>query len=479
LNTKNLKEQIVLTEKISNKKRKKRKSMPIKDIYWRKNIKNLRRKKRKSPRNRRIGNIRLNKNSNQHDFLNFIKNSKFRKKIRIRKTSEGYAIVQIPKVFSLTENPDETLSIYNLLYNVLYKKDIKGIFFDHSKCQVLEIGASTVMDIFVMNIKEYMKRKKRDFHYSGILPKDKKHQITLFVSGLLKHLNVNDVDGLDELLDDFEGSIRKLELISGGFHSPTFKVSKQNTSDLVATEVAFYFNECLKTQDLALNNQGLDYVCQLVGETINNCELHSGDFTQWFTLGHYYSHDKLGYGECQLVLFNFGQSIYQGLKNAQSLDMLNALNKITQLHTNKGYFNIKSWDEETLWTLYALQDGVSRVKNEEEPDRGTGTVKLINSFQNIGSTIDGKNAAMSIISGNAYIYFDGSYTLQKKKIENEERDIIAFNDFNDLEEPPNKKYVKKLSNYFPGTIICMNFYIDRRFIISEKEKKNDNRSKQI
>lgn len=44
------------------------------------------------------------------------------------------------------------------------------------------------------------------------------------------------------------------------------------------------------------------------------------------------------------------------------------------------------------------------------------------------------------------------------------RNIITFNKEQDLDLPPDKNYVKRLNNRFPGTIISMEFYIDRNYI---------------
>lgn len=448
-----------------NKKKKKRKTANSHLLILRnKEKKIIRRKNRKKLQ-------RIDKARPTHDFISFVKSSPFRKKTKVGKTSDNHAVIKIPEIFSLIENPDAALDIYNKIFSVYNKNEYNGIFFDHSKCHQLEIGASTVMDIFAMNLEQHKLRQGRKFDFGGKMPSELKNKVALMVSGILKHLGIKLPE--EEIIKKYPGEIIRLKLISGGKNSPTYKVHTPTTSDIVATHVAEYFEECLKTQDLGITREGKSYLGQLVGETINNCQLHSGNFNQWFTLGHYYTEDGTDYGECQLVLFNFGQSIYEGLKN-NALDpkTVEGLENITKLHTERGFFS-SSWDEEVLWTLYALQDGVSRAKSLSDPDRGTGTVTLIESFQNIGATVDGKKAKMSIISGRAHILFDGKYKLKKMKTDEDYRDIIAFNKTNSLEEVPDKEYVKKLKNYFPGTIICLDFYIDRNFIINLKEQNNN------
>lgn len=438
-------------------------------IFRRKIEKKIRRDtRRKKKRKQSIKTYR------SQDFLKFIKKTPFRKKTRLKKNSENEVIIKIPEVFSLIKNPDSCIEVYCKIMNAFYKKDIDGVYFDHIDCHELEIGASTVMDVFVMNLEKHKKNLGKEFALAGRLPIEEKCKTMLIVSGIIKHLEFKEME--QETIESYPGEIRRLDLMSGGKSSSTYKVNHSLTSDIVATKVADYFEECLKTQGLGIKPEGKAYIGQLVGETINNCQLHSGDFSQFYTLGHYFTKDGSGFGECQIVIFNFGQTIYEGLKNnAVDLNTVNDLRKITKLHTEKGLFNFNHWDEEVLWTLYALQDGVSREKSDEDPDRGTGTVKLIESFQNIGATLKGKIAEMSIISGSAHIYFDGKYTIKREKRDNEYRDIIAFNKKNDLEDVPDKNYVKKLKNYFPGTIISLDFYIDRGYIINlQEERKNGN-----
>ena len=125
-----------------------------------------------------------------------------------------------------------------------------------------------------------------------------------------------------------------------------------------------------------------------------------------------------------------------------------------------------------LYTLFALQEGVSRLKNnsvEGNRRRGLGTVYLIQNFQQIGKTHDNKNPLMTITSGNTHIKFDGSYKLRQKEFNKSEigggkRRIIAFNEDNDIFQPPDSKFVRRLNTFFPGTIISMKFFFDGEYL---------------
>lgn len=427
---------------------------------------------------------------NNSSFYQFLKRKSFiqNKKTRIKFNQDNEAIVKIPEIFSLAKNPEETIAVYNLLYQIAKNRNINKILIDHSNCKVLGLEASTVMDVFVINLEKHKKLQGKDVYIHGKLPDDPFLRIVLHVSGILKHLNISD-QNIDELVEKTDG-IEKLDLIKGGKHSGTLKVSTNIGSASASTLISDYFNKCLATQGYELSGDGYSLLCHMVGEVIDNCQIHSGEFCQWFTLGNYFIVNQVDeYGECNLVFFNFGQTIYEGLKDQfkdldytirdkKLIDTKISLDKLTALHSQRGFFGPK-WNEEVLWTLYALQDGVSRCISEDEPDRGTGTVRLIEAFQEIGNTVDGKEPEMCIISGKSQIKFSNKYRMKAEIKDGEKRQIIAFNDQNDLKIPPDTNFVRILDSYFPGTIISMKFYLDKSYIGNALKEEDPSEKDQL
>ena len=392
--------------------------------------------------------------------LDFLTLSNFNKK---RRTDiyNNKATIYIPEIFSFIENPDDTIETLQRVMYLGLRKDVHEIELDHSNCSELEIGASAVMDILLLCVKDLKRIKGKTFNLGGVLPEDKNIREILFISGILNTLGLVRHDELPSM-------VKKLEMIHGG--SDVLKIFRNQhyTSGEAATEITNYFNDCLSTQGFNLNSEGKKLVSEMVGEVIDNCGLHSGDFSQWYAIGHYTMTGHVEYGECMLSIFNFGQTIYEGL-NSPSTSPIIKDDLLNMSKTHRGFFGVGGWCEEVLWTLYSLQDGVSRLRDSQtDPDRGTGTIKLINSFQQIGDTYKGKKAKMSIVSGNSYILFDHKYSLKEINIQGangmEKRSIIAFNSTNNLDEPPDANNVKRLHNYFPGTIISMKFYLDKKFI---------------
>ncbi|MCE5222362.1 MAG: hypothetical protein LLF98_14245 [Clostridium sp.] len=395
-----------------------------------------RKREKKRKKNRKIQGTDLSIFLNMHNFG---------KKINVHNNRRNRII--IPKNFSFIENPDETI---DTLKKIHYLGDSKAeeIFFDHTKLQNLDISASTVMDTLIMDIIKKREKRKQNIGISGeYYSNDGKISAILEVSGILKHLGFKNTE---------PKNIEKLELI------------ESQSSDDVSTEVVEYIDRCLKRQKLELTKRGRRYFSILVGEIIDNCELHGGEFSKWYTLGHYFNQEE--YGECQLVIFNYGNTIYESLKRKDTTkEAKESLENMSNIH-KLDYKNL-FWNEESMWTLYALQDGVSRKRDKKHPDRGTGTVRFINSFQNIGCTVGGNYPKMSIISGNTCILFNNKYKLEDVDFGGKSRKIIAFNKENNLYKPPDRENVRILKNYFPGTVISMNFYIDEKYI--EKIIKDD------
>lgn len=357
--------------------------------------------------------------------------------------------INVPEEFSFINNPDGSIELLRQLFYHGNKnhgnKNVSKYYFNHSNCKKLGICASTVMDVIFMEIKRQHVASGRTFVLSGEMPDGEITDI-LEVSGLLKHMGIETHE---------RSHIRKLELIKGS------KYNTHMSSGKGSTLVTDYFVECLETQGFSLDGNGRQKISGMVGEVIDNCNQHGGDFSEWYTLGHYNLVEGSQYGQCHLVIFNFGETIYESLKTTTNKKIINSLNKLTRKH--RGFFGI-DWKEETLWTLYALQDGVSRFRDKDDPDRGTGTVTLIESFQSIGQTSVGNLPEMSITSGHTHIYLNDKYKMQKKQIGKDLRDVIAFNGTNDLNKPPDPKNVKVLKNFFPGTVISMKFFLDRAFI---------------
>lgn len=153
---------------------------------------------------------------------------------------------------------------------------------------------------------------------------------------------------------------------------------------------------------------------------------------------------------------NFGKTIYEKFKdpNCPNQDIVLKMEKLSDRYTTQKFFRFKKFEEETLWTLYALQEGVSSVASSEYIKRGNGSIRFIESFFNIkGPMADDKLSQMTILSGNTKIVFDGKYQIVSKNIDGESYQYMTFNKTGNIEDKPDENYVTFVDNYFPGTMI--------------------------
>ena len=423
-------------------KRYKRRKLKIRNFCKRKNASLIRRKKRAKKEKKKSRIYRIRRGKIQNRILRFLYKKRFFLKLDRQSTT---AKIIIPKIFSFTDNPDPTIDILKEIVDAGTNPSIRKIYIDHSNCEDIGLEASTIMDIILIEIENYKAtlKNQKSFQLSGKLPTNGPVRNLLEVSGILEHLN-------------FKMPHReKFELL---------KLIESGGSGLVSEQVIEYIDKCLNSQNQSLNKYGSQCLGQIVGEVIGNCQLHGGHLQKWYTIGHYCTTEKI----CHLAIFNFGNTIYESLRNPGSNTMIKFFKFMSRKHNS--FFSPEIWNEESLWTLLALQDGISRNRNKSNPDRGSGTITLLESFRKIRKSHN-ENSTLSITSGHINIYIDDKAKIEEKKAgnKNKTRKIVALNEKNDIFLPPNPENVRILRNFFPGTVITMKFFIEPNYIDKCKE----------
>lgn len=369
--------------------------------------------------------------------------------------------IVIPKIFSISKNPEESLRFLRETFYRCRDEKVKKLNVDFSRCEELGLDASTVFDSILSAVFAERRRKNKELEMEGpYVEINRNIRGLLRTSGIFSHFKIYlpPVEQDDKMLEKFT----PFDLQRGHHNS--------NQSDVMATKLTEYFDKCLKLQGYKLTRKGHHKFCQMLGEVVNNCEMHAGEISVWHAIGNYCVSEDKDVGELQLVLFDIGATMYEGLfANDSSEETKEKFQKMVKIHKNK--FN-NDWDEEALASVFVLQSTVSRKRDsniEHEMDRGTGTIRLIESFKSIGCTTDGNTPKMTITSGRTHIDFLHNYSLRKQNFNdmifgNGDQKVIAFNQKNNIYDRPDNKAVRKISEFFPGTIISMNFYLDREYI---------------
>ena len=352
------------------------------------------------------------------------------------------ATIDIPTDFNLIDNPDESIKTLKQINYAFENLNYKEIKFDYSKCNNLGLDASVICDLLVNNGKKIRTKKNKNAKISGNMPDGYNARELFCNSGLLKHLNL------------FKSEDPKVERLE------PFNQDKDVNN--ATNRTIRYYNNCLNRYGYALNDKGINYFNKLVSEIIGNADEHSGNNGEWYVSGHFTQAGTLDYGRGSLVFISIGNSIYQNLKyNTKSLVTQKKLEN--HLKSHRSLFDL-NWNEESSLTVLGLQYKISSATDDVHIDRGTGTIEFINSFTHLGRKVNGDIPKMALISGNTHILFDGTYTLQDKKIGSKTVKSIAFNKNNNIKQKPDSNYVKVLKNNFPGVIITVNFYVDRQYL---------------
>ena len=398
-----------------------------------------------------------------YDFLKSVKfdNISIGDRMLVRAT-DGVMSIRIPEIFSVTNNPEETIAIFKKVFYFGCNRNVRTLIFRHKSCKELEIAASTIMDSIVMACKSYRKSIGEELIVSGSLPEDAKARKMFIASGLPAHLELK-----NKLLIR-KDNMRLFSLVAGK--------SGTGRSGEVSTQLTDYIDRCLDTQDYELTTIGRNMISKMFGEVIDNCELHGGEKSTWYVLGHFDMTEKRS-GEANLVIFNYGDTIYQQLiSDSTTAETREKIDYMKRQH--KSQYD-KNWNEETMLTVFALQEGVSRLRDrnvEGNRKRGTGTIILLDTFYTLGGSSRDMDPEFSITSGHTHILFDQRYKLKDEMIDvpiwgKGKRRIIAFNQNNNLFQKADEHNVSLMDQYFPGTIISMKFYIDREYLQRLNEGK--------
>ena len=160
---------------------------------------------------------------------------------------------------------------------------------------------------------------------------------------------------------------------------------------------------------------------------------------------------------------NFGQTIYEKFKSEDcpNKDIVRRMEDLSKKYTSRLFFLPGKFEEESLWTLYALQEGVTSISTDSYK-RGNGSIRFIESFFNIkGSQEDDNISRMTIVSGNTKIVFDGTYSITEgRSSDGTSHKMMTFNKSGSIEDMPDNKYVTYTKNYFPGTMISVELLLN-------------------
>ncbi len=363
--------------------------------------------------------------------------------------------LEVPRIFSLSENHAESMYFLKRLFNILYNETNTKVILDYHKCTTLDVDASACMDLILAGFITF-------YHRCQI----KNHKVKVKE---ISPINITDPEVKNVLL-----SIGAYKNLTGfklkkeeGFIPFTLRMGDSKTDkrgiqkEIDETEIVDYVIKCLGEVGQSLTPEAESHLSKVVGEVMANAEEHS-DFRYRFAIGYFIKPNKAkDFGTFKLSIFNFGQTIYESFKKSecQDLEVVRQMKELSEDFTKKGFFKKAEYEEQTLWTLYALQEGVTCTRDWK---RGKGTIRFIDRFFKLqGKPEDECLSKLTLISGNTQIIFDGSFPLIEvvKGKDNQSYQMMTFNESGNIHEKPNEKSVIFVPQYFPGTLITANICI--------------------
>ena len=215
-----------------------------------------------------------------------------------------------------------------------------------------------------------------------------------------------------------------------------------------------------------LTAEGRLQISQIVTELLNNAERHSSyvDKDGSWTVAAFMARREIE-GEirhvCHIAFLSIGATICESLEATAPDDLRPKIETFVHMLRRAG----ASQSRETLLTLCAIQDGVTR-----DPDAyarrsgGYGFMEFVDSVNVLGLSMRPElRPKMAIISGRSCITLRDDYIQGKKRDEDTPGRKLLFNPSNTTDEPPDVRFVQDLPIKFPGTVISVAFTLDQDF----------------
>lgn len=362
----------------------------------------------------------------------------------------------VPAHFSIVERPKESYELIKSVFGSLLFQHYPIVLIDYSICVEIDLGAQVLLDVIQKELLIYLERcKSHPLSRPSVQRIGGKNIKNEFVKKMLfsvgsPAIHNNNTRHFPDII--------KYPLCIYDANIPVSQYIKEGQKDIDTTNLVDYVLECLSRFGKVLTAEKIEDLAIVISEILINAEEHSSTKIR-YSIGYLQEHNDNGhhYGVFKLAILNFGSTIYQKFKSPDcpNQQIVVEMEKLSKSYNSRKWFLKDEFEEETLWTLYALQEGVTTVPTSVYKKRGNGSIQFIERFFNIKESLATDNfSKMSILSGNTCIIFDGKYEITESfNSAGDKCKYMTFNAEKDINEKPDKDYVKFVKYNFPGTII--------------------------
>ncbi len=124
-------------------------------------------------------------------------------------------------------------------------------------------------------------------------------------------------------------------------------------------------------------------------------------------------------------------------------------------------------------TVYALQDGVTRIHDAAGSRGGIGFQELFKFVRALSNPMETeRDARLTLISGTTCIQLKKPYVQGFPAQADKPRRMMWFNPENDLTRPPSSDHVFDLEDRFAGTVVGISFILDHDYLRSKVNERD-------
>lgn len=275
---------------------------------------------------------------------------------------------------------------------------------------------------------------------------------------VMKYLKIFDFYDYRDFTDA-DGEFLKLPILSGKFRGSYL----ENRKATAAKQIVEFINQSYRPAKKVLSKNGRNLFEGLTNEMLNNAEDHSIKNETWYVSGVTFhdSNKDADLLELNLTILNFGDSFFEGFEHTKHENAKNyqKLERLYNLH-QKQFTHKLHFEKESLFTLYMLNEGISRLKYEDS-SRGNGTMPFLKAFSDLedkGPQDKRYRSVLKIITGHTTLSCDSDVVPYG---EDEKHLKISLNKEQDNLKLPEPQYLQYHSRYFPGSFIECRVFLNK------------------
>lgn len=423
-----------------------------------------RRKKKKNNKNIRLRKVYgFDKVGSVRSFY-----SKFIQELNINGFIENkYAkrVVKVPVYFSFKKDYNNNMIFFKELISS-YLLTTGSLTISFKDCKESSIANFSVLDVLMDNLLDLKNRYNR----SKYIICDKKVQVEHSDKDIKtnKYLHSFLNKQLPKAEDD--GSCyMKLPLQKGKQRN-----YKENPKTRVSSIVVDFVNKCVEKAGASLKLKGQRAIEGLMGEILSNAEDHSAQNSYWYVdaISFVENQNEKEIVDLNLTIMNTGLSMYRGFEDTKYKNEINyaKCQKLYDLHESQ-FSQETKFERESLFTMYLLNDGISRLKYTDE-SRGNGTIRFLESFITLGGyglENEEFKCQLNVISGHTVLTCDND--MHSFVIDNCTH--LSLNKEHDFKKLPDKRYLCYNKEYFPGTILECHIFLNKDFFTKKINNKEN------